>query len=99
MHTSLSAAGSFFAARVFSDYYPDSKWKPVVWGAAVAIPAVTGYLRVRGGRHFPTDVIAGYAVGALAGWGVPALHKRSGLADRLSLRAGPAYFSLSWNLR
>jgi len=52
------------AAKVFSDYYPNSRWKPVVWTAAATIPAITGYLRVRGGRHFPTDVIGGYIVGA-----------------------------------
>lgn len=76
-HTSMTAANAFFAATVFSDYYPESKWKPIVWGVAVTLPAVTGYLRVRGGRHFPTDVLAGYAVGALVGWGVPRLHRAS----------------------
>ncbi len=77
-HTSMTAANTFFAARVFSDYYPDSKWKPVVWAAAAAVPAVTGYLRVRAGRHYPSDVIAGYAAGALAGYFIPHLHKRPG---------------------
>ncbi|MCO6474970.1 MAG: phosphatase PAP2 family protein [Phaeodactylibacter sp.] len=77
-HTSMTAANTFFAARVFSDYYPESKWKPVVWTAAATIPAITGYLRVRAGRHYPSDVIAGYAAGALAGYFIPHLHKRPG---------------------
>ncbi|MBL7775291.1 MAG: phosphatase PAP2 family protein [Saprospiraceae bacterium] len=98
-HTSMSAASTFFAATVFSDYYPDSKWKPVIWGAAAAIPAVTGYLRVRGGRHFPTDVIVGYAVGSLVGWGVPALHRRKVLPEKMSMSAGPGGLSLVWLLR
>jgi len=75
-HTSMTAANTFFAAKVFSDCYPDSNWKPVVWGVAATIPAVTGYLRVKGGRHFPTDVMVGYAVGAAVGVLVPHLHKR-----------------------
>ncbi|MCB0581513.1 MAG: phosphatase PAP2 family protein [Phaeodactylibacter sp.] len=75
-HTSVTAANTFFAAKVFSDYHPDSKWKPVVWATAATIPAITGYLRVRAGRHYPSDVIAGYAAGALAGYFVPFLHKR-----------------------
>ncbi len=75
-HTSMTAANTFFAAKVFSDYYPDSKWKPVVWIAATTIPAITGYLRVRGGRHFTTDVIVGYLAGASVGYFVPQLHKR-----------------------
>lgn len=75
-HTSITAANMFFTASVFEDYYPDSKWKPVVWGAAATIPAITGYLRVKGGRHFPTDVIVGYAVGAAVGYFIPKLHKK-----------------------
>ena len=47
-HTSITATNSFFTAKVFSDYYPDSKWKPMVWTVAASIPAITGYLRVRG---------------------------------------------------
>ncbi|MEO1262858.1 MAG: phosphatase PAP2 family protein [Bacteroidota bacterium] len=75
-HTSMTAANTFFAAKVFSDYYPQSRWKPVVWSAAATIPALTGYLRVKAGKHYPTDVIAGYAVGAAIGYFVPHLHKR-----------------------
>ncbi len=75
-HTSQAAAFSFFAAKVISDYHPDSKLKPLIWAAAVTIPALTGYMRFKAGRHFSSDVIAGYAVGALAGYFVPYLHQR-----------------------
>lgn len=74
-HTSITATNSFFAAKVFADYYPDSRWKPVVWTLAATIPAITGYLRVRGGRHFPTDVITGYAIGAAVGYLIPHWHR------------------------
>lgn len=75
-HTSESAAGTFFFARVFSDYYPDSKLKPLVWGVSIGLPALTGYLRIRSGNHYPTDVIAGYILGASVGYLVPTLHKK-----------------------
>ncbi len=75
-HTSISAANSFFAAKIFADYYPESKWKPAVWTTAAIIPAITGYLRVRAGKHFPTDTIAGYALGATMGVLIPHLHKK-----------------------
>lgn len=75
-HTSGSAAASFFFARVFSDYYPDSNLKPYVWGLAIGMPALTGYLRVRGGQHYPTDVLAGYLLGASIGYLVPVLHRK-----------------------
>lgn len=74
-HTSATACVSFFSAKVWSDYNPDSRWKPVVWTAAAAVPAVTGYLRYKAGKHYFTDVATGYAVGALIGYLVPHLHK------------------------
>lgn len=76
-HTSSTAASCFFAAKVWSDFHPGNRWKPAVWGLAAGIPAVTGYLRMRAGRHFLSDVLVGYAVGAATGYLVPMLHKRS----------------------
>ena len=75
-HTSFAAANTFFVAKVFSDYHPDSKWKPMVWALAATIPAATGYFRVAAGKHYPTDVITGYVVGAAVGLLVPHFHKR-----------------------
>ena len=84
-HTSLAATGSFFFATVFKDYYPDSKLKPYVWGVAATIPAVTGYLRVRAAKHFPSDVIAGYALGAGIGYLIPTLHKKNVLPKGMTI--------------
>ena len=74
-HVSSTAALSFFTAKVFSDYYPDSKLKPYVWTAAALIPATTAYLRYKGGKHYLSDVAVGYGVGALVGFLIPHLHK------------------------
>ncbi|MEM9822571.1 MAG: phosphatase PAP2 family protein [Bacteroidota bacterium] len=87
-HTSMTAANTFFAAKVFSDYYPNSKWKPVVWTVAATIPALTGYFRVSAGRHYPTDVIAGYAVGAAIGYLIPHLHQRQENEKGWSINVG-----------
>ncbi|WP_420457792.1 phosphatase PAP2 family protein [Neolewinella sp.] len=76
-HTSNTATAAFFFGRAFSDYYPQSKLRPYVWTVAAGLPAVTGYLRVRAGEHFPTDVLAGYALGAAVGYTVPVLHRRA----------------------
>lgn len=75
-HTSYTAVASFFTAKVYTDYHPDSKAKEVVWAAAALLPAVTGYYRYRGGKHFATDIISGYVVGGLVGYGVPYLHRK-----------------------
>lgn len=95
-HTSLSAAGSFFFARVFTDFHPDSKLKPVVWTVAATLPAVTGYLRVRAAKHFPTDVIAGYAFGATVGYLVPTLHKKHILPRGMRINGGTSSVGLTY---
>lgn len=86
-HTSVTASFSFFFAKVLNDYHPDMKtaWKIGMWTFAATIPAATGYLRVKSGYHFRTDVITGYAVGALTGWLIPHLHKKKKLSEKLSL--------------
>ena len=73
-HTAGAASMTFFAARVYSDTHPNSKWKPVVWTVAAALPMFVGRARVEAGMHFPTDVITGYAVGAAIGFFVPVFH-------------------------
>lgn len=74
-HTSSTAASCFFVAKVWSDSHPKSRWKPAVWALAAGIPACTGYLRMRAGQHFFTDVSVGYAVGATLGYLIPVWHK------------------------
>ncbi|AKQ47398.1 hypothetical protein TH63_00720 [Rufibacter radiotolerans] len=75
-HTSATASATFFAAKVFHDLHPDSPWKPVVWGAAAAVPATVGYLRLKAGKHFLSDNLLGFTIGAGIGILVPELHKR-----------------------
>jgi membrane-associated phospholipid phosphatase len=74
-HVSATATATFFAAKVFQDFNPDSKARPYVWAAAAAIPAVVGYLRYKAGMHFLSDNILGYAIGMGCGILVPQLHK------------------------
>ncbi|GAA4380483.1 phosphatase PAP2 family protein [Hymenobacter koreensis] len=82
-HTAHAATATFFAAKVFNDFNPDSPARPFVWGAAAVIPAAVGYYRLQAGKHFVTDNIVGYAIGATVGVVVPQLHKtanRNGLS-------------------
>lgn len=74
-HVSVTSANCFFTAKVFSDYYPDSTLKPYVWASAAVVPAVVGFLRVQAGKHFYSDVITGYSLGAVVGFMIPHLHK------------------------
>jgi PAP2 superfamily len=79
-HTSLSACATFFAASLYTASIGEGthRWKHgLAWTLAAGIPAVTGYLRVRSGKHFASDVAAGYWVGAAIGVGVPLIHRFS----------------------
>lgn len=95
-HTSNTAFVGFFTAKIFSDLYPDSKWKPYIWTTAATLPAVVGYFRYEAGKHFPTDILAGYLVGSAIGYLVPRIHKQRN--DHFSLRATSLYdgFSIAY---
>ena len=74
-HVATSSYFSFVTAKLYSDLYPDSSARPFVWGTCAVIPALTAYGRMRAGRHYFTDVLMGYLVGATVGILVPELHK------------------------
>jgi membrane-associated phospholipid phosphatase len=74
-HVALVGTSTFFIAKVFSDYHPTSGLRPVLWTAAAVATGMTGYLRHRGGRHFPSDILTGAAVGTLSGILIPQFHK------------------------
>ena len=80
-HVALVGTSSFFTAKVFSDYHPHSKLKYLFYGAAIVSTAGTAYLRHRGGKHFPSDIILGTTVGTLSGLLVPHFHKNKLFKD------------------
>lgn len=88
-HTAHTAGLFVFTAKVVNDYHPNMRTgqKIAVWTIALGVPAYTGYLRVKGGKHFYSDVITGYAVGTIAGWLIPHLHKK----DESKLSLTPYY--------
>lgn len=74
-HTAVSSYFTFAGAQMYNDIYPDSQYKSTVWATAAILPLLTGYGRMRAGKHFPSDVLVGYGVGALLGVLVPRLHR------------------------
>lgn len=85
-HVSFAATSTFFMAKVFTDYRQIKGWKRVaVFSAAAVPPALVGYYRMRAGKHFRTDVITGFLVGAASGILVPEFHRRISKHNRLTL--------------
>lgn len=76
-HVSQTAAFSFFFAKVMTDFHPEmSTWSKIgVWTIGAGLPAAQAYLRVESGKHFYSDVMVGYAMGASIGLLIPHLHK------------------------
>jgi membrane-associated phospholipid phosphatase len=74
-HVQIVATPTFFLAKVYADYHPDSKIKWVFYGVASAATVSMAYMRIKAGEHFPSDVLLGAATGALAGILVPQFHK------------------------
>ena len=93
-HTAATASASFFVAKIFNDFNPDSPAKPFVWAAAAALPAGVGYLRLKAGKHFLSDNLLGYAIGSTAGILVPHLHKKS---NQLGLSISPTFDTVLGN--
>ncbi|MBC8054682.1 MAG: phosphatase PAP2 family protein [Sphingobacteriaceae bacterium] len=85
-HTAATAAASFFAAKVFADFNPNSKLKPYVWGAAALTSASVGYMRLKAGQHFLSDNLLGFGVGMAAGILVPHFHKTKNRVDGLTVQ-------------
>lgn len=91
-HVSTVSSLTFLTATLISQYHPKGKLLPLVWSSAVFIPAATGYFRVKAGVHFPTDVMVGYATGALIGVLIPNLHIIKKLNESgSSIQVGPNY--------
>jgi len=100
-HTSANAFLFFATAKIISDYSENKAFHAACWTVATSIPAVMGYLRVRSGDHFKSDVTTGYIIGAAFGILIPHLHKVR-TEEKLSIvpQVAPNYsgLSISYNL-
>ncbi len=74
-HTANTAAVTFTCASIIQQSDASKTTKTIGWIGAAVLPAVVGYLRIKAGRHFPTDVLTGYLVGAAVGIAVPYFHR------------------------
>ena len=73
-HTSFSFAAASISAVMLAERHGASTLTYVGAAGAYLLAATVGYLRVVGGKHFITDVLAGAALGTALGLAIPLLH-------------------------
>jgi membrane-associated phospholipid phosphatase len=74
-HTATAFVGAVFLGTTHEKLYPGSSANPWVWTGSLLGASAVGYLRYAAGKHYPTDILAGAAIGSLFGWLVPKLHE------------------------
>ncbi len=94
-HSSLSmslaiSAGTVAQMRGYS-------WAPALYAGGIGLSLTTGYLRLAGDKHWTTDVVTGWLVGAAAGYLVPRLLHKRGATEVTPLTSGSTVgFALRW---
>lgn len=98
-HVATSASFMYLTAYMVNRYADRPVWKWVAWSGAAIVPGTIAYWRYTSGKHFPTDVITGYIVGAGTGLLIPWLHRRQ-LPEDMTLHVQPIpngiYLSLTF---
>lgn len=74
-HTATAFASAVFLSTIYSDYQPDSRWRPYIWAGSLLTAGYVGYLRYEAGMHFPTDIVVGAIVGSAIGYMIPWMHR------------------------
>ena len=70
---------------------------PAIWTAGVGLSLTTGYLRIAADRHWGTDVVTGWLVGAAVGFAVPYyLHRRSSSTEPRTSPSAPRTVDLAF---
>ncbi len=87
LHTSLAFGSMAFLSTIILDLY-DSPLKYIAPAGSLVIAGLAGYFRFAAHLHFPTDIIAGAAIGGLIGYLIPAIHKLHSDAVTVSLVTG-----------
>jgi membrane-associated phospholipid phosphatase len=93
-HTSTAFALALAYAQTFAYRNPDSPYRLLVYAAAVVAGSGIGATRIAAGKHFPSDVLVGAAVGAAIGLFIPWLHRLSARAQ-LSVTLAPGSVGLA----
>jgi hypothetical protein len=79
-HVASAVASTYFMAKVYCDYHPDIKgWDQIgIYALASVPPLALAYLRLVALKHFPSDILCGWAIGGVCGIAIPEIHRIAG---------------------
>lgn len=73
-HASAAFLGAVYLSTVYPLRHPEFEHRGWLWAGSLTAATVTSGLRVAAGKHFPSDVLAGAAMGSLVALGFVQLH-------------------------
>ncbi len=79
-HTAHLAAAMSFSATVSADLYPGEAWPNWLWPIGASATLYEAHLRIKGGKHFPSDTLIGGLWGGWIGYTVPQRHRSARVA-------------------
>ncbi len=83
-HAATAFASAISGAYLYSQSTNDVRARTAVWAGGLLMAGAAANLRIRAGKHFYSDVVAGALVGGATGFLVPWLHLRCGATNTLS---------------
>lgn len=78
-------SSAVFTAKVFNDFYPESKARYWIWGSTLTAATAISIFRHEIGIHYFSDLFVGAAIGSTLGYLIPHLHLNKTKETNLSL--------------
>jgi len=79
-HSSFAFTTAVSFSSIMSHRYKKLWQKYIIWGTSLSLASTVAYLRVKAGKHFPSDVITGALIGSSIGWLIPHLHEKENIS-------------------
>lgn len=94
-HVSAAFTVAVFTSEWFSEMYPNSPYKGIVWASSLSLAGFMGALRIAAGKHYLSDVVAGALVGTGVSFVILRAHEKK--AEKAFFDVGPGH--VSFNVR
>lgn len=88
-NTAIMFYNTTFLSKIYSDLYPNKNFKYIIMGLGFGWSAYSGWLSVKSGKHFMSDVITGALFGCITGYLIPHLHLKKNSKKKYKLSISP----------